>query len=106
MEDIAVYLQTEIAQKCGMTRKALYKVLRSDNSFRFEAIGKIMKAPNIKLAATAPNSMNTKKSKNRDWQSFLALEPLDEDLPRILDNGKTHDPFQNWEELSHPKTSE
>ena len=30
------------------------------------------------------------------WQSFLALEPLDEDLPRIRDNGETRDPFCGW----------
>jgi hypothetical protein len=64
-----------------------------------------MKALDIKQNPNS-DSMNTKKNKTKDWQSFLALEPLDEDLPRILDNEKTHDPFQNWEELPHPKTSE
>jgi hypothetical protein len=35
-------------------------------------------------------------AKPEDWQSFLALEPLDEDLLRIRDDGKTCDPFRDW----------
>ena len=34
----------------------------------------------------------------RDWQSFLALEPLDEDLPRIRDDEPARDPFEGWQE--------
>ena len=75
-EDIAVYLQlalddedpselahalgiiarargmTEIAQKSGMTREALYKALRPGSSPRFETSSKVMKALDIKLTAT------------------------------------------------------
>ena len=75
-EDMAVYLQlvlddedpselahalgiiarargmTEIAQKSGMTREALYKALRPGSSPRFETINKVMKALDIKLTAT------------------------------------------------------
>lgn len=35
-------------------------------------------------------------AKPEDWQSFLALEPLDEDLPRIRDNGESRDLFRDW----------
>ena len=54
-----------------------------------------MKALDIKQNPNS-DSMNTKKNKTKDWQSFLALEPLDEDLPRIRDNGETRDPFCGW----------
>jgi len=42
--------------------------------------------------------MNTQKSKTGNWQSFLVLEALDEDLPRIRDDEPARDPFEDWQE--------
>ena len=43
---------TEIAQKSGMSREALYKALRPGSDPRFATISKVMKALDIKLTAT------------------------------------------------------
>jgi probable addiction module antidote protein len=43
---------TEIAQKSGMSREALYKALRPGSDPRFATISKVMKALDIKLMAT------------------------------------------------------
>lgn len=75
-EDIAVYLQmalddedpaelahalgiiarargmTEIAQKSGIGREALYKALRPGSQPRFDTIAKVMKALDVKLTTT------------------------------------------------------
>lgn len=120
-EDIAVYLQlalddedpselahalgviarargmTEIAQKSGMTREALYKALRPGSSPRFET-QQSHESPGYQADCDTAilTVMNTRKNKTKDWQSFLALEPLDEDLPRIRDNGESRDLFRDW----------
>lgn len=44
---------TEIAQKSGITREALYKALRPDAQPRFDTVQKVMQALGVKLQATA-----------------------------------------------------
>lgn len=43
---------TEIAQKSGLTREALYKALRPNAQPRFDTIQKVMAALGVKLQAT------------------------------------------------------
>lgn len=43
---------TEIAQKSGIGREALYKALRPGSQPRFDTIAKVMKALDVKLTAT------------------------------------------------------
>lgn len=80
-----------------MTREALYKALRPGSSPRFET-QQSHESPGYQADRDTAilTVMNTRKNKAKDWQSFLALEPLDEDLPRIRDNGESRDLFRDW----------
>ena len=43
---------TDIAQKSGITREALYKALRPNAQTRFDTVNKVMQALGVKLHAT------------------------------------------------------